>query len=225
MVLAGLERVDAGTVRIAGELLNGKSEDQVAAFPAAATSASCFQSFHLIPNMTALENVAVPLELAGPCRSVRRGRRESWRPVGLSERADALSRRDCPAASSSAWRSPVRWRLSAAHPDRRRADRQSRPGDGRQIADLLFAKAAERGMTLVLVTHDPALAARCSRQVAMRSGRIEAGGAGAGGASAIDRCRVERKRTALASSRPLHLPAEGRRAPHTAMSLPPRFVP
>ena len=73
MVLAGLERVDAGTVRIAGEVLNDKSEDQIAAFRGRNVGI-VFQSFHLIPNMTALENVAVPLELCGPCRSVRGGR-------------------------------------------------------------------------------------------------------------------------------------------------------
>ncbi|MGB3387380.1 MAG: ATP-binding cassette domain-containing protein, partial [Pseudaminobacter sp.] len=64
MVLAGLEGVDAGTVRIAGEVLNGRSEDQIAAFRGR-NIGIVFQSFHLIPNMTALENVAVPLELAG----------------------------------------------------------------------------------------------------------------------------------------------------------------
>ncbi|TIS06420.1 MAG: ATP-binding cassette domain-containing protein, partial [Mesorhizobium sp.] len=64
MVLAGLERVDSGTVRIAGELLNGRSEDQIASFRGR-NIGIVFQSFHLIPNMTALENVAVPLELAG----------------------------------------------------------------------------------------------------------------------------------------------------------------
>ena len=91
MVLAGLERVDAGTVRIAGELLNGKSEDQVAAFRGR-NIGIVFQSFHLIPNMTALENVAVPLELARPCRSVRGGGSANWRRLGFGSR-DALSRR------------------------------------------------------------------------------------------------------------------------------------
>ena len=76
MVLAGLERVDAGTVRIAGELLNGKSEDQIAAFRGR-NIGIVFQSFHLIPNMTALENVAVPLELAGHARCLRASPRAS----------------------------------------------------------------------------------------------------------------------------------------------------
>ena len=67
-----------GTVRIAGELLNGKSEDQIAAFRGR-NIGIVFQSFHLIPNMTALENVAVPLELAGHARPVRGAPRASWR--------------------------------------------------------------------------------------------------------------------------------------------------
>ena len=111
MVLAGLERVDAGTVRIAGELLNGKSEDQIAAFRGRNVGI-VFQSFHLIPNMTALENVAVPLELAGHADPFGVAARE------LARSACRTGRRIIPAsfraASSSAWRSPARWRRSPA---------------------------------------------------------------------------------------------------------------
>ncbi|WP_292690242.1 ATP-binding cassette domain-containing protein, partial [Mesorhizobium sp.] len=84
MVLAGLERVDSGTVRIAGELLNGKSEDQIASFRGR-NIGIVFQSFHLIPNMTALENVAVPLELAGHADPFGVAARE-LEAVGLSDR-------------------------------------------------------------------------------------------------------------------------------------------
>lgn len=84
MVLAGLERVDSGTVRIAGELLNGRSEDQIASFRGRNVGI-VFQSFHLIPNMTALENVAVPLELAGHADPFAVAARE-LAAVGLSER-------------------------------------------------------------------------------------------------------------------------------------------
>ena len=108
-----------------------------------------------------------------PCRPVRAWPRANWRR-SASATASPIIPASCPAASSSAWRSPARWRPS---PRILIADEPTGNLDqatGRQIADLLFAKAAERGMTLVLVTHDPALAARCSRQVAMRSGRIEA---------------------------------------------------
>jgi putative ABC transport system ATP-binding protein len=171
MVLAGLEGVDSGTVRIAGELLNGKSEDQVAAFRGRNVGI-VFQSFHLIPNMTALENVAVPLELAGRRDAFATAERE-LAAVGLADRVTHY-----PGELSGGEQQRVAIaRALAPEPRILIADEPTGNLDqatGRQIADLLFAKAKERGMTLVLVTHDPALAARCTRQVAMRSGRIEA---------------------------------------------------
>ena len=170
MVLAGLERVDAGTVKIAGELLNGRSEDQIAAFRGR-NIGIVFQSFHLIPNMTALENVAVPLELAGKRDAFAIAERE-LAAVGLADRVTHY-----PGELSGGEQQRVAIaRALAPEPRILIADEPTGNLDqatGRQIADLLFAKAAERGMTLVLVTHDPALAARCDRQVAMRSGRIE----------------------------------------------------
>ncbi len=172
MVLAGLERVDSGTVRIAGELLNGKSEDQVAAFRGRNVGI-VFQSFHLIPNMTALENVAVPLELAGHADPFGAAARE-LAAVGLAERTTHY-----PGELSGGEQQRVAIaRALAPEPRILIADEPTGNLDqatGQQIADLLFAKAAERGMTLVLVTHDPSLAARCARQVTMRSGLIEAG--------------------------------------------------
>jgi putative ABC transport system ATP-binding protein len=170
MVLAGLEKVDAGTVKIAGEVLNGKSEDQIAAFRGR-TIGIVFQSFHLIPNMTALENVAVPLELAGRRDAFEAAQRE-LAAVGLAER---LTHYPGELSGGEQQRVAIARALAPA-PRILIADEPTGNLDqatGRQIADLLFAKAAERGMTLVLVTHDPALAARCGRQVAMRSGRIE----------------------------------------------------
>jgi len=171
MVLAGLESVDAGTVRIAGELLNGKSEDQIAAFRGR-NIGIVFQSFHLIPNMTALENVAVPLELAGHSDPFSVAQRE-LASVGLAERTTHY-----PGELSGGEQQRVAIaRALATEPRILIADEPTGNLDqatGRQIADLLFAKARERGMTLVLVTHDPALAARCTRQVSMLSGRIEA---------------------------------------------------
>ncbi len=172
MVLAGLEGVDSGTVRIAGQLLNGKSEDEIAAFRGRSVGI-VFQSFHLIPNMTALENVAVPLELAGHAdpfgaaagelAAVGLGERLTHYPGELSggeQQRVAIARALAPAP-----------RILIADEPTGNLDQAT----GRQIADLLFSKAKERNTTLVLVTHDPALAARCSRQIAMRSGRIEAG--------------------------------------------------
>ncbi|EBW2353315.1 ATP-binding cassette domain-containing protein, partial [Salmonella enterica subsp. enterica] len=84
MVMAGLERVDAGTVSIAGQTLNGLSEDRIAAFRGRNVGI-VFQSFHLIPNMTALENVAVPLELAGQRDAFEAAARE-LEAVGLKHR-------------------------------------------------------------------------------------------------------------------------------------------
>jgi putative ABC transport system ATP-binding protein len=171
MVLAGLEKVDAGTVHIAGELLNGRSEDEVAAFRGRNVGI-VFQSFHLIPNMTALENVAVPLELAGHADPFGAAERE-LASVGLSDRTTHY-----PGELSGGEQQRVAIaRALAPEPGILIADEPTGNLDqatGRLIADLLFAKAKERGMTLVLVTHDASLAARCSRQVSMRSGRIEA---------------------------------------------------
>ncbi|MEQ1943798.1 ABC transporter ATP-binding protein [Mesorhizobium sp. VNQ89] len=176
MVLAGLERVDSGTVRIAGDLINDKSEDQVAAFRGRNVGI-VFQSFHLIPNMTALENVAVPLELAGHADPFGVAARE-LASVGLSERTTHY-----PGELSGGEQQRVAIaRALAPEPRILIADEPTGNLDqatGRQIADLLFAKAQERAMTLVLVTHDPSLAARCTRQVAMRSGRIETASASA----------------------------------------------
>ena len=172
MVLAGLEGVDSGTVRIAGKLLNGKSEDEVAAFRGR-TIGIVFQSFHLIPNMTALENVAVPLELAGHADPFGWAARE-LAAVGLSER---LTHYPGQLSGGEQQRVAIARALAPA-PRILIADEPTGNLDqatGRQIADLLFSEAAERGTTLVLVTHDPVLASRCSRQIAMRSGRIEAG--------------------------------------------------
>src|SRR5690606_30594964 len=170
MVLAGLERVDAGTVRIAGELLNGRSEDQIAAFRGKNVGI-VFQSFHLIPNMTALENVAVPLELAGHADPFGVAARE-LAAVGLSERVTHY-----PGELSGGEQQRVAIaRALAPEPAILIADEPTGNLDqvtGRQIADLLFSTAEKRGTTLILVTHDPSLAARCDRQITMRSGNID----------------------------------------------------
>ena len=172
MVIAGLERIDSGSVRVAGERLDGKSEDEVAAFRGRQIGI-VFQSFHLIPNMTALENVAVPLELAGHPDPFGAARSE-LQAVGLIDRLGHY-----PGALSGGEQQRVAIaRALAPEPAILIADEPTGnldQGTGRLIADLLFSKAAERHSTLVLVTHDPSLAARCRRQVAMRSGRIEPG--------------------------------------------------
>lgn len=171
MVVGGLERIDEGAVHIAGTSIHDKSEDAVAAFRGK-NIGIVFQSFHLIPNMTALENVAVPLELAGRADAFEVARRE-LAAVGLAER---LTHYPGELSGGEQQRVAIARALAPA-PAIVIADEPTGNLDektGRAVADLLFSTAEERGMTLALVTHDPALAERCSRQVAMHSGRIEA---------------------------------------------------
>lgn len=170
MVMAGLERVDQGNVNIAGTRLNGLSEDQIAAFRGR-NIGIVFQSFHLIPNMTALENVAVPMELAGDPLAFAKAETE-LKAVGLGSRLTHY-----PGELSGGEQQRVAMaRALAPEPAILIADEPTGNLDtvtGKQIADLLFAKQAERGMTLVLVTHDRDLAARCQRQIAIRAGEID----------------------------------------------------
>jgi len=170
MVMAGLERPDAGRVRIAGEELGWLDEDALARFRGCAVGI-VFQSFHLIPTMTALENVAVPLELAG--RADARARAENeLASVGLGDRLDHY-----PAQLSGGEQQRVALaRALAPTPDLLIADEPTGNLDeatGKEIMELLFAKHAEHKSTLVVVTHDANLVKRCSRIVRMRSGKIE----------------------------------------------------
>jgi putative ABC transport system ATP-binding protein len=169
MVLAGLERIDSGEIEIAGAPLHTMNEDQMADFRGRHVGI-VFQSFHLIPNMTALENVAVPLELAGKKDAFAIARRE-MEAVGLGAR---LSHYPGEMSGGEQQRVAIA-RALAPEPALLIADEPTGNLDaetGKQIADLLFAKQAERDMTLLLVTHDASLAARCQRQVRVRSGEI-----------------------------------------------------
>ena len=171
MVLAGLERADTGSVVVAGEDLGRLDEDALARFRGR-NIGIVFQSFHLIPTMTALENVAVPLELAGRLDAFERARAELT-AVGLAERLDHY-----PAQLSGGEQQRVALaRALAPNPAILVADEPTGNLDeatGNQIIDLLFAGHVERNTTLVLVTHDTALAQRCDRIIRLRSGRIEA---------------------------------------------------
>ncbi|MDO3443038.1 ABC transporter ATP-binding protein [Agrobacterium sp. V1] len=170
MVLAGLERLDSGEIVIANTQLHRLGEDALADFRGK-NIGIVFQSFHLIANMTALENVAVPLELANTPNPFEIAKRELV-AVGLGERLNHY-----PGQLSGGEQQRVAIaRALAPSPAVLIADEPTGNLDtdtGKQIADLLFAKQAERGMTMVLVTHDPSLAARCSRQIKVRSGEIE----------------------------------------------------
>jgi putative ABC transport system ATP-binding protein len=170
MTMAGLERPDSGTVRIDGQDLAPLDEDDLARFRGRRVGI-VFQSFHLLPTMTALENVAVPLELAGASDAFSRAAAELTN-VGLGERLSHF-----PAQLSGGEQQRVALaRALAPDPAILVADEPTGNLDdttGRQIIDLMFALKRERGASLVLVTHDAGLAARCDRTVAMRSGRIE----------------------------------------------------
>jgi putative ABC transport system ATP-binding protein len=170
MVMAGLERPDTGVVTVAGEDLNALDEDALARFRGRQVGI-VFQSFHLIPTMTALENVAVPLELAGAADAQERAR-EELAAMGL---ADRLQHYPAELSGGEQQRVAVA-RALAPNPAILVADEPTGNLDedtGKQIIDLLFAGHARRGSTLVLVTHDTALAVRCARVVRLRSGHID----------------------------------------------------
>src|SRR6266436_3365159 len=170
MVMAGLERPDSGEVVVNGTPFNALDEDALARFRGRQVGI-VFQSFLLIPTMTALENVAVPLELAGHADAAKRAAQE-LASVGLEDRLHHY-----PTQLSGGEQQRVALaRALAPDPAILVADEPTGNLDEatrKQIVDLLFTKHAERGMTLVLVTHDTALAQRCDRVVRLRSGHID----------------------------------------------------
>jgi putative ABC transport system ATP-binding protein len=169
MVMTGLERPDSGSVIVAGEDLQQLSEDRLARFRGR-NIGIVFQAFHLIPTMTALENVAVPLELAGEADALARAERE-LASVGLAGRLHHY-----PAELSGGEQQRVALaRALAPNPAIVVADEPTGNLDettGSDIIELLFRGHRERGTTLILVTHDTALAARCDRVLHMHSGQI-----------------------------------------------------
>ncbi|MCA1952741.1 MAG: ABC transporter ATP-binding protein [Hyphomicrobiales bacterium] len=169
MTAAGLERPDSGSVTIAGEEITGLSEDRLARFRGQRIGI-VFQAFHLIPTMTALENVAIPLELAGMPDAAERAAAE-LAAVGLGARLGHY-----PGQLSGGEQQRVAIaRALAPRPAILVADEPTGNLDeatGRDIIDLLFGLRQARGTTLLLVTHDLALAERCDRVIRLRAGQI-----------------------------------------------------
>jgi putative ABC transport system ATP-binding protein len=169
MVMTGLERADSGSVVVAGEDLQKLSEDDLARFRGK-NIGIVFQAFHLIPTMTALENVAVPLELAGERDAFARAAHELT-AVGLAAR---LHHYPTELSGGEQQRVAIA-RALAPNPAIVVADEPTGNLDeatGADIIELLFRGHRERGSTLVLVTHDTALTAHCDRVLHLHSGRI-----------------------------------------------------
>jgi putative ABC transport system ATP-binding protein len=168
-VLSGLERASGGSLNVAGEDFERLSEDALARARRGRIGI-VLQAFHLLPTMTAQENVATPLELAGERDAWPRAAAE-LESVGLGHR---LSHYPAQLSGGEQQRVAVA-RAMAPRPPLIFADEPTGNLDtvtGEQIADLLFARRAETGATLIVITHDPALAERCERIVTLADGRI-----------------------------------------------------
>ncbi len=170
MLMGGLERATAGSVIALGFDLTRLGEDALARFRREHMGV-VFQSFHLIPTMTALENVATPLELAGSSDAFDRASAE-LAAVGLADRMHHY-----PAQMSGGEQQRVALaRAAAPRPDILLADEPTGNLDGstgQSIMELLFGLRDRHGSTLVLVTHAPELASRCDRIIHLRDGRID----------------------------------------------------
>jgi putative ABC transport system ATP-binding protein len=170
MVVAGLERASSGRVEVAGHDLTRLNEDELALMRGAKIGI-VFQSFHLVPTMTALENVALPLEFAGTPNAFAIAR-ELLQEVGLKPRVDHF-----PAQLSGGEQQRVAIaRALSRSPKLILADEPTGNLDGktgRQVVELLFGLQRRRQATLILVTHDERLAAACERTIRMADGRIE----------------------------------------------------
>ena len=170
MLMGGLEQATGGQITALGQNLTAMNEDQLALFRRD-NMGVVFQSFHLIPTMTALENVATPLELAGHKDAFDRAAAE-LEAVGLADRADHY-----PSQMSGGEQQRVALaRASAPRPRLLLADEPTGNLDatnGSAIMDLLFGLRDRHGATLIMVTHSNELAARCDRVVRLRDGRID----------------------------------------------------
>lgn len=174
MALAGLERPTAGQVEVAGVDLGALDEDELARFRRQHVGI-VFQSFHLVPTMTAQENVALPLEFAGAIDALERAG-EALEATGLKER-----RAHFPGQLSGGEQQRVALaRAFVANPALILADEPTGNLDqeiGQMVMDLLFDLQQQQGTTLILVTHDQGLAGRCSRSIRMADGQLQASAA------------------------------------------------
>jgi putative ABC transport system ATP-binding protein len=169
MIMAGLEQPSSGSVRVAGHELTTLDEDALALFRRDHVGI-VFQSFHLVATMTALENVAIPLEFAGRDDAFEQARTK-LEAVGLGHRLSHY-----PGQLSGGEQQRVALaRALAGDPDLLLADEPTGNLDGttgQHIIDLMFELSAEHGATLVLITHDMNLAARCRRRIQVADGQI-----------------------------------------------------
>ncbi|NPD14110.1 ABC transporter ATP-binding protein [Xinfangfangia sp. D13-10-4-6] len=181
MLMGGLERASAGQVTALGQDLGAMDEDQLARFRRD-NMGVVFQSFHLIPNMTALENVALPLELSGDKDAFARAKSE-LEAVGLGHRGDHY-----PAQLSGGEQQRVALaRAIVTRPALLLADEPTGNLDGangQAIMDLLFSLRDRDGSTLIMVTHAPELANRCDRVIRLTDGQVVSDQSGAGLAQA-----------------------------------------
>ncbi len=169
MIIAGLERPTRGQVTTANMALNDLNEDGLATFRRDHVGI-VFQDFHLIPTMTALENVAVPLEFAGDKGAFEKAK-EQLEAVGLAHRLSHY-----PGQLSGGEQQRVALaRAFVTEPSLLLADEPTGNLDGetgKAVMELLFDLQARKNTTLLLITHDPALAARCNREVRIEDGKI-----------------------------------------------------
>jgi putative ABC transport system ATP-binding protein len=173
MVLSGLEQATAGSIRVAGTDIAGLNEDQLAVFRRNSLGI-LFQNFHLIPSLSALENVALTLEIADPAMpwtGIRDRAAAALSDVGLANRSSHL-----PSALSGGEQQRVGLaRAMVAAPRLLMADEPTGNLDqetGAHVIELMFGLARQRGTAILLITHDPSLAARADRQLRMNEGHL-----------------------------------------------------
>ena len=169
-LLAGLDRPTSGQVKVMGQDMAAMSENDLSVFRGKHLGI-VFQQFHLMPSLTALENVALPLDIAKVNHSVDKAK-AALDSVGLSDRQHHLPKE---LSGGEAQRVAIA-RALVTRPSLLLADEPSGnldPDTGSQVTDLLFNIAREHRMTMILVTHNMELAARCGRQLVMHAGKLE----------------------------------------------------